>query len=77
MTKREFRRLKAGNLVQEDISHSLWVVVDRRRFNAPASSSSGRGRSEGGIASWLVPEDFPELNVVRSKECPHIVCLFA
>src|SRR6516165_9554796 len=35
MTKREFRRLKAGNLVQEAVSDSLWVVVDRRRSLAP------------------------------------------
>ena len=35
MTKREFRRLRAGNLVQEALSLSTWVVVERRRCERP------------------------------------------
>jgi hypothetical protein len=67
MTKREFRRLKAGNLVQEAFSDSLWIVVERRRRNGPclilACAKLGRGSVPVSLEpslrdAWAVPEDY-------------------
>jgi hypothetical protein len=43
MTKREFRRLRAGNLVQEE------------RFREAFGSSPSGGGSNGPASSWSVP----------------------
>jgi len=62
MTKREFRRLKAGNLVQEDVSRSLWIVVERRRWVRPCLILE-RARLVSFVKGappthWAVPEDY-------------------
>jgi hypothetical protein len=67
MTKREFRCLKAGNLVLEAFSDSLWIVVERRRRNGPclilARAKPGRGAALAAKElslrdAWAVPEDY-------------------
>jgi hypothetical protein len=68
MTKREFRRLRAGNLVQEAFFDSLWIVVERRRRNGPCLilARAKPGREEAALAAkepslgdaWAVPEDY-------------------
>jgi hypothetical protein len=73
MTKREFRRLKAGNLVQEALSQSLWVVVERRRRTRPCLILARARLVRGGMTSgarlpdssytwqedaWTVVEDY-------------------
>jgi len=61
MTVREFRRLRAGNLVQEALSKSTWVVVERRRWERPCLILERARPSAAELPThWVIAERYAE-----------------